>query len=76
MNLPEFITITDDARLVLSRYTAAKIEAVENDDMTPALREECRSCAVEFLTALLYANPDTFDHVARVAAIAERKAGR
>lgn len=72
----ELITITPDARLAIDRYTSAKCAAVENDELTPALREECRSYAVEALTAILYANPETFDFVSRLAAIAERKAGR
>lgn len=72
----ELITITDDAHEAIRRYTEAKCLAVEGDEMTPALREECRSYAVEALTEILYANPDTFDFVRRLAAIAERKAGR
>lgn len=70
------ILITSDARLAIDRYTAVKVEAVTNDDLTQKLREDARCYAVEALVAILNANPQAFDYVARMADVAAAKGRR
>jgi len=70
--MPE-LTITDDARIYIERFTQKAVDGAEAGGITKADWEHARSDAVEALQAILSANPESFDYRPRLDAIAEKR---
>jgi hypothetical protein len=70
--MPE-LTITDDARTYIERFTQKAVDGAEAGSVTKADWEHARSDAVEALQAILNANEQAFDYRPRLDAIAEKR---